>query len=267
MKTRDERLDYGARSNDSQFARLDAPGHDGQAPARPVAPAGEALAFRVAMVASESELARVQALRQAAYGHHLPQLAAHFGQPDPVDRWPDVSIFFAEDKATRRVVGSARLQCNRDRPLQIEQSTVLPLHLRGLLLGEITRLTVLAGYPHPVKVALVKAVRLYCVALQIGGIVCASRPSLMRQYVALGFEDLYGDERLVPMAHGSNLQHRVLYRDTVGTEGRNGARQQPGDAFFFNSFHPDIQVFDSLMRVASGLWQRPAAELRYNRAA
>jgi len=267
MTTRDERLDYGARSNDSQFAGLDAPGRawdDETAP--PPAPAGEALAFRVAMVASESELARVQALRQAAYGHHLPQLAAHFGQPDPVDRWPDVSIFFAEDKATRRVVGSARLQCNRRQPLQIERSITLPPALRGRLLAEITRMTVLPGYAHPVKLALVKATHLYCIAMQIGAIVCASRPSLMRQYLNLGFEDLFGDERLVPMAHGSHLEHRVLWRDPVTSESHHRARRHPDYDFVFRRYHPDIEVFDALARVPERLRQAPA-EPRYNRAA
>jgi hypothetical protein len=265
----DDRFDFGTRSNDSQFAGLDEPQpwREAEPAPRPALPAGEALAFRVAIVETDADLQRVQALREAAYGHHLPKLAAHFGQPDPVDRWPDVTIFFAEDKATRRVVGSARLQCNRHAPLQIERSITLPVHLRGRSLGEITRLTVLAGYPHPVKVALVKAVRLYCVALQIGGIVCASRPSLMRQYVSLGFEDLYGDERLVPMAHGSNLEHRVRYRDTVGSEGRNGARQQPGDDFFFRSYHPDIVVFDGLASAPERLRQGLVERRRYSRAA
>ena len=46
----------------------------------------------------------------------------------------------------------------------------MPQHLRGRLLAEITRMTVISGYPQPVKLALVKAIHLYCVALQIGGI-------------------------------------------------------------------------------------------------
>jgi hypothetical protein len=268
----DESLDFGTRSNDSHFAGLDVPAV-ASAPERAVSLAGVArtgagvpLPFRVAIVESEEDLLRVQQLRQAAYGHHLPALAANFGKPDPVDRWPDVTIFYAEDKASGRVVGSARLQCNRTRPLQIEQSTVLPERLRGRLLAEITRMTVISGYPQPVKLALVKAVHLYCVALQIGGIVCASRPSLMRQYLNLGFEDLYGDERLVPMAHGSNLDHRVLFRDPVTSEAHHRARQHPDYDFVFRTYHPDIEVFDRVARAADPL-RIPAVEPRYSRAA
>jgi hypothetical protein len=268
----EEVLDYGKRSNDSQFAGLDEPGVDevrdrcASAVGGPSTVAAVTLPFRVAVVVSEEELQRVQKLREAAYGHHLPALAAHFGKPDPVDRWPDVTVFFAEDKVSGRVVGSARLQCNRTRPLQIEQSIELPEKLRGRPLAEITRMSVIPGYPQPVKLALVKAIHLYCVALQIGGIVCASRPSLMRQYTSLGFEDLYGDERLVPMAHGSNLDHRVLFRDPVTSEAHHRARRHPDYGFVFRTYHPDIEVFNRVSRAADTL-RIAGDDARYSRAA
>jgi hypothetical protein len=272
MSSQGDSFGFGPRSNDSQFAGLDGPAEEqdveSASPRLEVnaAPSGEHLSFHVAIVDSEVDLLRVQTLRQAAYGHHLPALAANFGQADPVDRWPDVAVFFAEDKATQRVVGSARLQCNRSQPLQIERSIVLPPPLRGRLLAEITRMTVLPGYAQPVKLALVKAVHLYCIAMQIGGIVAASRPSLMRQYLNLGFEDLYGDERMAPMAHGGGIEHRVLFRDTVTSEAHNRTRKHPDYAFVFRSYHPDIHVFDTVARVPEVLRQGPARP-RYSRAA
>jgi len=272
MSGQSDSLDFGLRSNDSQFSSLDIPREERDArgasptPGVNAAPVGEPLAFRVAIVDSEADLQRVQELRQAAYGHHLPALAASFGQPDPVDRWPDVTVFFAEDKATRRVVGSARLQCNRSQPLQIERSIALPPRLLGKLLAEVTRMSVIPGYAHPVKLALVKAIHLYCIAMQIGGIVCASRPSLMRQYLNLGFEDLYGDDRLAPMAHGGGLEHRVLFRDTVTSEAHNRDRKHPDYTFVFRTFHPDIEVFGAVARVPEPLRQTPA-DRRYSRAA
>lgn len=219
------------------------------------ATAAEVLAFRVAIVDSEDDLLRVQALRQAAYGHHLPALAANFGRPDPVDRWPDVAIFYAEDKTTGRMVGSARLQSNRSQPLQIERSIELPPHRRGELLAEITRMVVLPGYAHPVKLSLVKAIRMYCVAMQIGGIVAASRPSLMRQYDGLGFEDLFGDGRLAPMAHGGGLDHRVLFLDTVTSEVRMREKNKAIHSFVFRTYHPDIDVFRAVFQVPEALRQ------------
>ncbi len=267
-------IDFGLRSNESGFGDFDDNPQTQRPPqprlaaesAAPNLPVCEILAFRVYLAGSEADLLRVQALRQAAYGHHLPALAASFGQPDPVDRLPDVTIFCAEDKATRRMVGSARIQTNLTNALQIERSLVLPPERRGKLLAEISRMTVLPGYAHPVKLALVKALHLYCIARQIGGIVAASRPSLLRQYLNLGFADLYGDDRLVPMAHGGGIEHRVLFRDTVTSEAESRARRHPDHAFVFRTYHADLEVFDPLDRAPARLREAPAAA-SYSRAA
>ena len=265
-------IDFGPRSNESAFAEFDAIPHtphiDSSRDDEPVAstnPLAEILTFRVGIVQTEADLLRVQALRQAAYGHHLPALAATFAQPDPVDRYPDVTIFCAEDKTTRRLVGSARIQTNLTNPLQIERSLVLPAERRGKLLAEISRMVVLPGYAHPVKLALVKALHLYCIALQIGGIVAASRTSLLRQYLNLGFSDLYGDERMVPMAHGGGIEHRVLFRDTVTSEAESRARRHPDHAFVFRTYHPDLAVFESVGQASGRLRDTP--EAAYSRAA
>ena len=259
-------FDFGPRSNDSQFAGLDGDLAAASTDHGDPTPCGETLAFRVTIAETEADLLRVQRLRQAAYGHHLPALAASFGQADPVDRWPHVTVFFVEDKATGRLVGSARLQSNRSRPLLIERSIVLPPALRGKLLAEVTRMAVLPGYAHPVKLALVKAIHLYCIAMQIGGVVAASRPSVTRQYLNLGFENLFGDERLAPLAHAGGIEHRLLFRDMVTSEAYNRARGYTYYNFMFRTFHPDIQVFDAVALAPQGLRQA-SEQARYNRAA
>lgn len=210
------------------------------------------LAFRVRVVSHEAELAGVQALRQLAYGRHLPEQAQAFGAADPSDRRPATAIFYAEDKLTGAIVGSARVQSNRHAPLPIEGSIELPEHHRGRMLAEITRLCVMPGYDHQVRLALVKASHLYCIALQIGGVVAGSRRSLVRLYESLGFDDLYGDERMCPLQHAGGLPHRVLFRDTVTSEGMARERRHADYDFVFRDFHPDIQIFDSLMAVVAG---------------
>jgi hypothetical protein len=174
-------------------------------------------------------------------------MAAAFGKADPVDRLADVTVFYVEDKATGRVVGSARIQNNRSGPLQIERSLVLPKERQGQLLCEVSRLTVLPGYIPPVRLALVKALHLFCIANQIGGVVAGARRSLLRQYLSLGFSDLYGDERLVPLVHGGGLEHRILFRDTVTSEAESRARRHPDHGFVFRTYHPDILVFQNLL--------------------
>jgi hypothetical protein len=203
------------------------------------------LPFRVRVVCDEAQLLRVQALRQAAYGRHLPEQAAAFGNADPLDRLSDTTIFFAEDKHTGAMVGSARVQSNRNAPLQIERSIELPPERRGQLLAEITRLCVQPGYDQPVRLALVKASHLFCIAMQIGGVLAGSRRSLLRTYENLGFTDLFGDERMCPLLHAGGLPHRVLFRDTVTSEAMARQRRHA-------DYHPDIAIFEALALAVGG---------------
>ncbi len=239
------------------------------APITPLPPAGVVspgtvavglgLPFKVKVVSSEAQLMRVQALRQHAYGRHLPDQASAFGAADPRDRMPGTIIFYAEDKATGQLVGSARIQSNRHAPLQIEGSVELPERLRGRQLAEITRLCVLPGYDHKVRLALLKAVHLYCIALQIGGVVAGSRRSLLRTYLSLGFVDLFGDERMCHLQHAGGLPHRVLWRETLQADARVRELRPQDFDFVFRDFHPDIEVFDGLAAAVTFGLSAPAA--------
>ncbi len=256
-------LDHGLRSNDSDFGALTTLAPRARASSSVIA---HSLPFCVRVVCDEAQLLRVQALRQTAYGRHLPEQAAAFGSADPLDRLDDTTIFFAEDKATGRVVGSARVQNNRSTPLQIERSVELPEARRGQLLAEITRLCVMPGYDQPVRLALVKASHLFCIATQIGGVLAGSRRSLLRTYENLGFTDLFGDERMCPLLHAGGLPHRVLFRDTVSSEAMARERRHADYDFVFRDYHPDIAIFEALgMAQSAGL--RPAAPGLWSRAA
>ena len=212
------------------------------------------LPFTVRIVSTEAELAAVQALRATAYGRHLPHLKAAFGQADPLDRQPGTAIFCAEDKLTGELVGSARIQTNRRAPLQIERSVALPDAYRGRLLAEITRLTVRPGYTGPVRLALVKASHLYCIAMQIGAVLAGSRQALLRSYRMLGFSPVFEDGRQVPLVHAGGLPHHVLVRDMVTAEADTRARNAADHAFVFRTFHPDIDLFAAVGdRVGLGL--------------
>ena len=245
-------LDFGPRANESKFAELnsdfgdldtslpvpqEALQHRGRRSAVP-----SWLPFTVGIVQTDTMLLKIQALRAIAYGRHLPEMAASFGEADPLDTDIDVTVFYAQDTSTECVVGTARLQTNRSGPLVIERSLILPSEKQGRLLGEITRLAVLPGYTPPVRLALVKALHLFCVANQIEGIVAGSRRSLLRQYENIGFSDLYGDYRTVPLAHAGGLAHRILFRDTVTSEAESRARCHPDYDFVFRTYHPGIDV-------------------------
>ena len=260
MKT-EQSIHYPDRSNDSMFDTLSVEPSRFNLRVVPPVPLPRtpsrlveaSLPFTVDVVSSEAQLLRVQALRALAYGHHLPGLAASFSRPDPFDLEPDTTLFCVEDKLSGSLVGSARIQMNRRQPLQIERSLRLPSHLEGRLLAEITRLTVLPGYNYPVRMALVKACHIFCIGVQIGGVLAGSRRSLLRQYKNLGFMDLFEDERLVALAYAGGLEHRILFRDTVTSEAESRANNHPDHSFVFRTYHPDIRIFEHLVgRLSSG---------------
>lgn len=206
-------------------------------------PTSESLNFTVQSVTSDHQLEGVQRLREIAYGHHLPALSKQFGRPDPLDRDPDVVVFAATDKATGEIVGSCRIQINRTQTLQIQSCIDTPEYLKGKLLSEITRLCVLPAYgDRLVRMALVKACHLHNIGMQVAGILAGSRRALIRQYRALGFLDLFDDEREVPLSYSGGLLHRVLWLDSVCAETNWFGMKHPYYRFIFRTWHPDINI-------------------------
>lgn len=202
------------------------------------------LGFIVRIVDNAHDLQRVRQLRSLAYGHHLPLLAEQFGKEDPLDEDPDVVIFCAEDKATGNIVGSCRVQVNRNRPLQIQSCIEEPEHLRGRVMAEITRLVVHPNYgDRYVRMALSKACHLYNIGTQVSGVYAGARAAMLRQYKLIGFTDLYEDKREVPLTYAGNMPHRILWIDSVSAEGTWAAQKNPFHEFAFRTWHPDIMIF------------------------
>ena len=218
---------------------------------RHTTPEQQVLPFIVRTVRTERQLKDIQALRAKAYGHHLPGLKDAFGEADPLDLHPDVTVFYAEDKTTGEVIGAVRIQTNRSGPLQIERSMELPDEFAGKLLAEITRLTVLPGQPLMVRMALMKALQMYCVTIQVACVLAGSRSSLIRIYQNLGFSDVHEDERQVPLLHAGNLGHRVLKCYVASGERRlREMNNRPVYDFVFGAYHPDIVLFEPAPRLS-----------------
>jgi hypothetical protein len=203
------------------------------------------LRFSLRVARCEADLRAACRVRAASYGHHLPHLRAAFSEPDELDWNPDTTVFLATDKDTGQAVGTARLVTNARRPLQIEQSAVLPEPLGDRMLAEITRLSVLPGHDDPrVKLGLMKATYLYSLARQVHWMVIGARSEgLIRQYRRLGFTDLLPDGTMVPLAHAGNLPHRVLGFDVIAAERNWHAAQHPFYDFMVRAYHPDIELF------------------------
>ena len=201
------------------------------------------LDFTVRIARPGAELREACAVRAQAYGHHLPGLAAALAEPDALDGQPGTVVLVCRDKAGGHVVGTARIQRNHPRPLQLEASVALPAALAGRPRAEITRLAIVPGADRLVRPMLVKACYLYAVASQVRWLVIGARsPALIRIYRGLGFTDLLGEGRQVPLAHAGGLPHSVLAFDVVAAERHWHASGHGLYGFMVETWHPDLQL-------------------------
>lgn len=207
------------------------------------------LSFTVRIARSPQDLQAACRVRSESYGHHLPELRTAFAQPDTLDHSPATAVLVCTDKASGEPVGTARVQVNSHGPLLIEGSVQVPEVMRDDARAEITRLAVVPGQTDPlIKLALMKASYLYCLANQVRWMVIGARsPALVRQYRRLGFTSLYDDDRTVPLAHAGNIDHWVLAFDVRAAEREWHAKHHPLYTFMVGTVHPDIRLFEPAM--------------------
>lgn len=201
------------------------------------------LSFTVRIAQDAITLQEACAVRALAYGHHVAAMAQALAEPDATDFAPGTAVLVCRDKASGVVVGTARIQRNHPLPLPIEASIVLPEALAGHARAEITRLAIRPGADTLLRPMLVKACWLYAVAAQIRTLVIGARsPALIRIYRGLGFADLLGAGRQVPLAHAGGLPHSVLCFDVVAAERQWHAAQHGLYGFMVETWHPDLQL-------------------------
>ena len=203
----------------------------------------ERLPFVVTIARDEGALRDAVAMRQAAYGRHLPDLAATLSEPETSDREPGAIVLVARARLDGAVLGTMRIQTNRYHALHLEDSAPLPEWLDSAALAEATRLGVVAGpVGRVVKTALFKAFYQYCLLSGIDWMVITARPPLHRQYEALLFTDVFPSQGLIPMAHVGGIGHRVLALNVAQARTRWQAAGHPLFAYMCLTHHPDLRL-------------------------
>ncbi len=203
----------------------------------------ERLPFVVTIASDESSLRDAVAMRQAAYGRHLPELAATLSEPEISDREAGAVVLVARARLDGAVLGTMRIQTNRYQALHLEDSAPLPEWLDSAALAEATRLGVVAGpVGRVVKTALFKAFYQYCLVSGIDWMVITARPPLHRQYEALMFTDVFPSQGLIPMAHVGGIGHRVLALDVAQARTRWQSAGHPLFAYMCLTHHPDLRL-------------------------
>lgn len=201
------------------------------------------LTFTLAPVRHARDLLDARTVRALAYGHHLAGQALSFGDADPLDEQAGTCVLLCRDKASGQAIGTARMRCSQDGPLQIDQSLILPQALAQSSRAEITRLAVLRGADPLVRLALMKAAYLHGLRRGVQHLVIGARlPALIRNYQRLGFADVLGPDQYVPLAHAGGLPHRVLAFDLARAHATWTAGGHPLLPFMVDTHHPDIHL-------------------------
>jgi hypothetical protein len=212
---------------------------------KPKAPAlpEEALPFTVRIVRTQAELNKAVQIRQAAYDRHLPEFAKSLVKPEAADFEKGTVVLLAESKEDGSPVGTMRIQTNAYKPLCLEQSIDLPEWLKVLPMAEATRLGVtnqVGG--RLVTTALFKAFYMYCQQIGIEWMVIAGRAPVDRMYQRMLFEDVFPEKGMIPLAHASNLPHRVMQFNVKTAFERWSAVDHPLLKFAALTRHPDITL-------------------------
>jgi hypothetical protein len=202
----------------------------------------ESLPFTISLVHEEARLDKAVSIRHAAYGRHVPTLAATLTRPEPNDYDAGTVLLLAESKLDGSALGTMRIQTNRNKPLALEASAELPAKFHNKRLAEATRLGVASGsVGRVVKTALFKAFYLCCAEAGVDWMVIAGRPPLDKQYEALLFEDVFPGH-FVDLKHAANIPHRVLSLKVSEVEPSWHAARHPLYDYFFRTHHSDIDT-------------------------
>jgi hypothetical protein len=212
----------------------------------------ENLPFTVRVARNDDALHKAIAMRQAAYGRHVPEIAKNLGEPELHDSDPGTVVLLAESKLDGVALGTMRVQTNSYQPLWLEQSVTLPDWLQGPTLAEATRLGVSGSHVGRLaKTVLFKAYFLFCVEAGIDWMVIAGRSPLDRQYEALMFREVFPGQGFMPMQHAGNIPHRVLAFEVATAEKRWREGNHPLYNFVFRTLHPDILNSGNLIKIGA----------------
>ena len=222
---------------------------------------GVELPFRVRLVRNEDQLYQAIQVRYEAYARHHPAVVAdRVGVEEEDDKKADAIVLLAESKIDSAPMGSMRVHVNVSEPLVFEKEFSLPERYRHKTLAHITRLAVTGGDAgRLVKLALFKTLHRYCHALQIDWMLVAGVPPLHRQYLKLGFTDVFDDGLLRPSITTASLPARLLSFEVPSAERRWSDAGHPLYNFMVRDFHPDIEIFNSVR----SMWSQPRAR-RFN---
>ena len=217
-------------------------------------PSAVLLPFTIRIVRTEEHLSKAVEVRSLSYGRHFPEVGELLRDPEEADRAAFSLVLLAESKANGEALGTLRIETNARGPLAVEGLLPARSQYSGKLIAFVTRLGVKNGPDASlVKLTLFKALHRYCLACQVDWIVVLARPPMDRQYVKLGFRDVYSQGALIPIRWAENVPMRLMALEPISSEREWRAAKNPLYQFMVVDYCPDIAIFNSV----TGVWAQP----------
>jgi len=177
------------------------------------------LPFRIRIVRNEDQLSKAVRIRAEAYERHWPNLYLQLQTPEEQDRNPNSLIFLAEQKTDGSAVGTMRVDTNIVSPLPVVDTISLPIEIARKPIAYVTRLGVKQGSIGTlVKMALFKSLHRYCLAKQLSWMLVGIKPPGDRDYVRLGFKDIFQKDNLIPILSSGGVPVRLMAFDVMSAE-------------------------------------------------
>jgi len=218
------------------------------------------LPFRIRIVRNEDQLSKAVRIRAEAYERHWPNLYLQLQTPEEQDRNPNSLIFLAEQKTDGSAVGTMRVDTNIVSPLPVVDTISLPIEIARKPIAYVTRLGVKQGSIGTlVKMALFKSLHRYCLAKQLSWMLVGIKPPGDRDYVRLGFKDIFQKDNLIPILSSGGVPVRLMAFDVMSAERLWYDTNHPLYRFMCIDYHPDIEIFSSV----SGMWTQPRKQSQH----
>jgi hypothetical protein len=210
--------------------------------------------YAVRLIRTRDQLQKVVVVRALGYRKHIPTLAETLERPEDADFKNATLTIGCEDLNSKMLVGSVRITLNQFEPLPLEAVFNLEPPLSNKLIAEASRLVVPSNsQSRLVKLLLIKAVYLYCHALQVKWLMLCARSPLDKEYEKLGMVDVAENGQFRPVPYIDHVPHRALGLNVMEAERIWSAAQHPLYNFMAQQVHPEIKIFDSV----KPMWEQP----------
>ncbi len=219
-------------------------------PGQEIRGSAPSMRYRISLVRTPDQLDAVVAVRREAYGSRLQALADQVGRPEDFDFNHDAVILLLEDRISGRPLATTRLNTGKSL-LPIMADMELPSFITDNPIGYVSRMAIVgeAMKKPEIRLLMDKAICQLCWARQIRNMLIFAVVPRQRIFMSRGFKDIFEDRLPRHPAFLNGVPIRALMLEVVALERHWREAQHPAYEFFFNTFHPEIEIFSSITSI------------------